>query len=635
MKLSASRTALSGLALTIAATALGQPLLAPAASAATDVPATSAARAGTGWLATQLTNGVIHNDTYDFDDLGMTMDIGLSMGEVGGDQAMVRQIRSALSTRVEEYVTGGQYGDPSFRLAGELAKSLVFAQASGADPRSYGGYDLVAEVEKTVTASGPSAGRIVNYSPAPGWDDYANTFSQALAVRGLSAAGSAKAAGATDFLLEQQCSSGYFRVFFTTDASAADQSCVEGTDPADTDTTAYVVNQLAATSPRSAAVDAALARAVAWLGATQKADGSFVGSPFTPDPNTNSTGLAASALAAAGTCEQAGRAAEWVSSLQVGPQSSTSPLAGEEGALAYDRGAMDSAAANGIGAARDQWWRATVQAVAGLTHARGSAKALAVTSTGSEPGGTATLSATGGAVGDRFCLTGPGIEGSRTVVVGTDRVLEAPVTLPAAAGPATYTLTGHDGGSTHTVTVRSAAQTAQPDAARGSVAGVRLVGPAGFRKAGSKAALEVLGAAPGARFVLRGPGLADTTIVAGSDGALTRTVTLPRATTTAAYVLLGSDGQVADDTRVLGKRRLKVSALASDGPRTRVLVRRLVAGEKVRLVVGGRVLAKGRANPKGRFLTRVALPDGRGKVRVRAVGHFPDLRSGSTRVTLR
>ena len=631
MKFSPSRTALSGLALTVAATALAQPLLAPAAQAATDVPATSAARAGTGWLATQLTNGVIHNDTYDFDDLGMTMDIGLSMDEVGGDQAMVRQIRSSLSSRVQEYAAPSA----TERYSGALAKSLVFAQVSGADPRAYGGLDLVAETEARVTAGGPSAGRLKDLSA---YGDYANTFGQALAVRGLSVAGSAKAAPATDFLLQQQCSSGYFRVFFATDASAADQSCVEGTDPTDTDTTAYVVNQLAATSPRSAAVDAAIARAVSWLGATQRADGSFVGSPFTPDPNTNSTGLAASALAAAGTCEQAGRAAEWVASLQVGPQPSTSPLAGEEGAIAYDRAAMDAAAANGIGAGRDQWWRATVQAVAGLTHARGSAKALAVTSTGSEPGGTARLSATGGTAGDRFCLTGPGIAGSRTVVVGADRVIDATVTLPATAGPATYTLTGRDGATTHTVAVRSSAQPNQPaqvDAARGSVAGVRLVGPAGFRKAGSKVALEVLGAAPGARFVLRGPGVADATIVAASDGVLTRTVTLPQATTTAAYVLLGSDGQVGDETRVLGKRKLKVSTLKSDGPRTRVLVRRLVAREKVRLVVAGRTLAKGRANAKGRFLARVALPDGRAKVRVRAVGQFPALRSGSTRVTLR
>ena len=625
MKFSASRTALSGLALTVAATALAQPLLAPAAQAATDVPATSAARAGTGWLATQLTNGVIHNDTYDFDDLGMTMDIGLSMDEVGGDQAMVRQIRSALSTRIEEYAAPSA----TERYSGSLAKSLVFAQVSGADPRTYGGLDLVAETEARVTGSGPSAGRLADLSA---YGDYANSFGQALAVRGLSVAGSAKAAAATDFMLKQQCSSGYFRVFFTTDAAAADQSCVEGTDPTDTDTTAFVVSQLAATSPRSAAVDAAIAKAVAWLAATQKADGSFVGSTFTPDPNTNSTGLAASALAAAGTCEQAGRAAEWVTSLQVGPQPASSPLAGEEGALAYDQAAMDSAAAGGIGAGRDQWWRATVQAVAGLTHARGSAKALTVTSSGTAPGSTATLTATGGAVGDRFCLTGPGIQGSRTVVVGSDRTLTSKVVLPAASGAATYTLTGRDGATTHSVAVQPASQ---PDAARGSVAGVRLVGPAGFRKAGSKVALEVVGAAPGARFVLRGPGLADTTVVAASDGVLTRSVTLPKATTTAAYVLVGSDGQVGVEARVLGKRTLKVSTLASDGPRTRVLVRRLAAREKVKVIVAGRTLAKGRANAKGRFLARVALPDGRAKVRVRAVGQFPALRSGSTSVTPR
>jgi hypothetical protein len=624
MKLSASRTALSGLALTVAASALA-PLLAPAAQAATDVPPTSAARAGTGWLATQLTDGVIHNDTYDFDDLGMTMDIGLSMDEVGGDQALVRQIRSALSTRVQEYAAPS----PTERYSGSLAKSLVFAQVSGADPRSYGGLDLVAETEARVTEGGPSAGRLTDLSA---YGDYANSFGQALAVRGLTAAGSAKAAPATDFLLEQQCSSGYFRVFFTTDASAADQSCVEGTDPTDTDTTAFVVSQLAATSPRTPAVDAAIAKAVAWLGATQNSDGSFVGSTFTPDPNTNSTGLAASAFGAAGTCEQAGRAAEWVSSLQVGPQPAGSPLAGEEGALAYDRTAMDSAETNGIGATRDQWWRATVQAVAGLTHARGSAKALTVTSSGTAPGSTATLTATGGAVGDRFCLTGPGIQGSRTVVVGSDRTLTSKVVLPAATGAATYTLTGRDGATTHVVDVRPAAQ---PDTARGSVAGVRLVGPPGFHRAGSKVALDVVGAAPGARFVLRGPGLTDTTVVAASDGVLTRSVTLPQATTAAAYVLAGSDGQVTDTTRVLGKRTLKVSTLAGKGPRTRVLVRRLAAREKVRVVVAGRTLAKGRADAKGRFIGRVALPDGRAKVRVRAVGQFPALRSGSTSVTLR
>ena len=627
----------------LAAVALATTLLVSPASAATDVPSPAPARAATGWLATQLTDGVIRNDSFDFDDLGMTLDLGLSMDEVGGDQALVRQLRSAMSTRISDYVTGGSFGKPEYRLAGELAKTLVFAQASGADPRAYGGYDLVTELEGTVEESGPSAGRVVNQSPDADaqdeyWDDYANTFSQALAVRGLSVAGSAKAASATDFLLKQQCSSGYFRIFFNADRAAAGQSCVEGTDPIDTDTTAYVVNQLAAVSPRPAGVDAAITRAVGWLVATQKADGSFVGSAFTPASNTNSTGLAASALAVGGRCEQAGRAAEWVASLQVGPQPAGSPLVGEEGALAYDSGALAAGAASGITeGARDQWRRATVQAVAGLTHYRGSTRALTVTSAGTAPSATSTLTATGAEVGERFCLSGPGIAGTRTVVVGADGALVARVTLPAATGPAAYTLTGRDGALTHTVAVATAAApTPAPVATttRGSVAGVRLVGPAGFRKAGSTTTLDVLGAAPGARFVLRGPGLADVTVVAGSDGALTRSVTLPKATTTASYVLFGADGQVADDTLVLGKTTLRVSTLATDGPRTRVLVRRLDARERVRLVVAGETVARGRANGKGRFVARVELPDARAKVRIRAVGQFAD-RSGSTTLATR
>ena len=446
MKFSASRTALSGLALTVAATALAQPLLAPAAQAATDVPATSAARAGTGWLATQLTNGVIHNDTFDFDDLGLTMDIGLSMDEVGGDQAMVRQIRSALSTRID-----GSTPPPSAteRYSGSLAKSLVFAQVSGADPRTYGGLDLVAETEARVTASGPERRssrrplrlRRLRQHLRPGARrarPVGGRLRQGRRSHRLPAE-AAVLVGLLPGLLHHRRGSGR--------ASRASRAPTPPTPtPPRSSSASWPPPRRAPPpwTPRST-------EAVAWLAATQKADGSFVGSTFTPDPNTNSTGLAASALAAAGTCEQAGRAAEWVTSLQVGPQPAGSPLAGEEGALAYDKAATGQRRRRRHPVhGRDQWWRATVQAVAGLTHARGSAKALTVTSSGTAPGSTATLTATGGAVGDRFCLTGPGIQGSRTVVVGSDRTLTSKVVLPAASGAATYTLTGRDGATTHT-----------------------------------------------------------------------------------------------------------------------------------------------------------------------------------------
>lgn len=611
MKLSLSRSVVLGVAVSLGTSVLAQPLLSAPATAAPADPASSAARSATGWLATQLTDGLVINPNYpDFPDYGLTADIALSMDEVGGDQALVRQVRQALSSRIDDYAAPSA-GE---RYSGALAKSLVFAQVSGADPRSYGGFDLVAETEQRVVADGPTAGRLEDLSQ---YGDYANTFGQVFAARGLSAAGSAKAAPVTDFLLRQQCTSGYFRVFFSA-ADAAEQSCVEGTDPTDTDTTALVVSQLSAISPRPARVQAAIDRAVAWLIANQRTDGSFVGSAFTPDPNSNSTGLAAAALASAGRCEQAGRAAEWVEGRQVAP-GAAAPLAGEDGAIAYADGALTAARADGItDATRDQWWRATVQAVAGLTQARGAVSGLTLTTTPAEPGSASTLTIAGGRTGDRYCLSGPGVTGTRTLVVGADGTTTARVTVPTSGQP-TWTVSGRDGSRTTTV-----------GSARGAVGGVRLAGPTGFHRAGGRVSLDVTGAAAGARYVLEGPGLTGVTVYAGSDGTLTRSVTLPSGTGAATYTLVGADGRVSDVTDVLGKRRLKVTTPRGKGPRARVLVRRLAAGEKVRLLVGGTVVAKGRANDKGRFVGRVAVPQGRAKVRVRAVGQFADLRSGST-----
>lgn len=616
MKLSLSRSVVLGVAVSLGTSVLAQPLLSAPATAAPADPASSAARSATGWLATQLTDGVIRNPNFGgFDDYGLTVDIALSMDEVGGDQALVRQIRQAMSSRVASYATGVDYGVPSDLYSGSFAKALVFAQVSGADARAYGGFDLVQQVEDRVIASGPTAGRLADQ--VDGGADYANTFGQVFAARGLSAAGSAKAAPVTDFLLRQQCTSGYFRVFFSA-ADAAEQSCVEGTDPTDTDTTALAVSQLSAISPRPARVQAAIDRAVAWLVANQRTDGSFVGSAFTPDPNSNSTGLAAAALASAGRCEQAGRAAEWVEGRQVAP-GAAAPLAGEDGAIAYADDALTAARADGItDATRDQWWRATVQAVAGLTQARGAVSGLTLTTTPAEPGSASTLTIAGGRTGDRYCLSGPGVTGTRTLVVGADGTTTARVTVPTSGQP-TWTVSGRDGSRTTTV-----------GSARGAVGGVRLAGPTGFHRAGGRVSLDVAGAAAGARYVLEGPGLTGVTVYAGSDGTLTRSVTLPSGTGAATYTLVGADGRVSDVTDVLGKRRLEVTTPRGKGPRARVLVRRLAAGEKVRLLVGGTVVAKGRANDKGRFVGRVAVPQGRAKVRVRAVGQFADLRSGST-----
>jgi hypothetical protein len=32
-----------------------------------------------GWLAGQLTNGLVHNDQFDFDDYGLSIDVGIAL----------------------------------------------------------------------------------------------------------------------------------------------------------------------------------------------------------------------------------------------------------------------------------------------------------------------------------------------------------------------------------------------------------------------------------------------------------------------------------------------------------------------------------------------------------------------------
>ena len=62
------------------------------------------------------------------------------------------------------------------------------------------------------------------------------------------------------------------------------------------------------------------------------------------------------------------KSARWVRKLQVRGDVSGTPLAGEKGALAYDRAAMKAAESDGITVeTRDQWRRATSQAAPGLT----------------------------------------------------------------------------------------------------------------------------------------------------------------------------------------------------------------------------------------------------------------------------
>ncbi len=429
--------------------AVAAPVLAPMLAVTLGVSAqpsyadaTPSSSSAASWLAGQLTNGVVHNDQYDFDDYGLSIDFALAFAELGGQPAALQSVSGALATHVHDYTEPGFGTDVS---AGGTAKVLRLAQVSGADPRSFGGVDLVARLESLTGANG----RIADDLTTPSDPDFANVIGQAFAVQGLTAAGSPEAAAASGFLLAQQCAGGWFRLGFSP-ADSPDQSC-NGASPAatpDTDVTALAV--LALQARRSdPAVNQATTRAVSWLRSVQLPDGSFGGGTSTDTPNANSTGLAAAALGSVCAVAPADRAAAWVRALQVAAGQS-GPLAPSVGAVAYDPAAKAAGQGSGITTATaDQWRRATAQASLGLVWDGTAAPTVRVVAptTFLKGGGVATVTITGAAAGERVCvsdsaggtatLTGTG--SALTYDVHTARKDSKDITFSATTGPGSAT----------------------------------------------------------------------------------------------------------------------------------------------------------------------------------------------------
>ncbi len=373
------------------------------------------------WLADELDGGLMHNEQYDFDDFGLSIDTGLALAAVGGHDADVRAISDAVAARVDEYVTGGDFA-PDDIYSGALAKAAVLAGTAGADPGAYGGVDLIEALESRVAAAAPRTGRVQDKSST----DYANVLGQSFAARALDRAGSAKAADVTGFLLLQQCRSGYFRLNFSA-AGAPNQACSEGADLPDVDATALAVVLLGA-QDADADVAAARDRAQAWLVTQQRCDGSFGGGVSTEGANANSTGLAAWAL---GDTPASRQAATWLRARQVTAPDSGAPLAGEVGAIAYDDAGLAAGRSGGITAtSSDQWRRATAQAAPGIAwFSDAPTPELSLTGPNGyrKAGSRQVLTAGGADEGTVLCLTGPAASARG---IASDSGLRSTVTLP-------------------------------------------------------------------------------------------------------------------------------------------------------------------------------------------------------------
>ncbi|THJ03329.1 hypothetical protein E7Z54_09700, partial [Nocardioides sp.] len=272
---------------------------------------TEAALAGAAWLEGELRDGVLFNRQYKIPDHSTTVELAYALMAVDEDSAAIEEISRALADGVDAYASPGEDV-----YAGSTAKLVSFAADTGADPHAFGGEDLVAQLEERTADDGATAGRIGDQSQ---YGDYANSFGQAWAVRGLALADSEEAEAARDFLLQQQCAEGFIRLYFA-EPKDADQTC-DGAgaapEPVDTTALAYVLlHDLAADDPVLAE---ALDRGIAYITSQQAADGSFSGGSGTAVvPNSNSTGLAGWALHLAGEDDAAAQAATWVRARQLG-----------------------------------------------------------------------------------------------------------------------------------------------------------------------------------------------------------------------------------------------------------------------------------------------------------------------------
>lgn len=425
-------------------------LLVPALTSparAADVPA---AKASSTWLAGELVDGA-YPKMFGGSDYGLMIDALFAM-VASGDAATAAPIVEVLRSEHLNYTTFAEFlgeDGKDDKIGGATAKVLVAALAVGENPRSFGGTDLVAATRATISTEAKTLGKVQDKGPNIGSDN-ANLFGQALAVIGLAGTGH-NDRSAIDSLVSQQCSEGFFRIFYSYTAAGAVESCDEGKtnvngnqSSPDRDSTGFGLSALLAARKAGAnGLDAPIAAAVAWLTSEQQAGGGWGGGVGTEAPNTNSTGLIVQALAEAGGATAAvDQGTAYLKSAQVTAADSGNDLAGEVGAIAYTPAEYVAARSGGI-SSLDTWIRAGAQASLGLSQVGFStlvgaapalpAKSLAIAASARPVArGTSTpVTASGLAPGEAYRITLSGVLVRQGVASATGRVTTK-ITVPAS-----------------------------------------------------------------------------------------------------------------------------------------------------------------------------------------------------------
>ncbi|WP_157209966.1 hypothetical protein [Nocardioides aequoreus] len=467
MSSSVRRTTAAALSTVLLASGAVVAASSPASAAPTDV----ASSAGAAWLADELGSDGLLPGQFGGGDVGLSIDAALSLAAVGGQDAAVASVVSAVrGARGQAYVqaeysfdddSDGTPSDFVSQAANATGKALTLLTGQGG-ATSAGSIELEQRLEELTTDAGASQGRIVDSLTRDGAaqppvgqagdadftrTDFANTLGQAFAARGLAAAGSPEAAAAADYLLLQQCPGGGFRLEMAEPTATTALTCADAAE-ATNDVTGIVVQQLQEIEAPGTDVTNAIAAARTWLLSRQAGNGSWGGSGEETASNANSTALAALAVAA-GDAGAATEAAAWLRRLQVTAFDACTEMNPERGALGYNGADLKSARNDGLGsepADRDQWQRVMAQALPALAlldeSELGTVPRLAAPQSYQRAGSRIALRAGGFEAGEGYCLIGPG---NKILRNAPSAVFPRTVDLPARSANRTYSIVDRQG----------------------------------------------------------------------------------------------------------------------------------------------------------------------------------------------
>ncbi|WP_446684981.1 prenyltransferase/squalene oxidase repeat-containing protein [Kitasatospora gansuensis] len=283
------------------------------ASASPTAPATGDPAAAAAWLAGQLVGGDhMENGAFEGPDLPRTSFTALALAAAGTQDPALRKVVTFLQAHTDRFVfPDGPGTEPDSRAAALLA---LVAESTGGNPRSFGGRDLLADLNDHVCTAQGENGKC---TAAGDFHGAASPWVQAYGVIALARGGVTPPAAALSRFDVLQCA----------DGGIAGSMIVAGgfceSDPSSTSLTVLALR-------KAGGHGEFVQRAAEQLGTSQQADGSYV--PYVgASGDTGSTAAAAQALRATGQDAKQATAKAWLSTRQ-----------NKDGGFAPDEGAPDS-----------------------------------------------------------------------------------------------------------------------------------------------------------------------------------------------------------------------------------------------------------------------------------------------------